>query len=169
MLKNLMVFSVFSLTVLMIFPAYAAVESFSLEKGFYTNEEDLVFVGLEEDGKKSVFIIVRDPSGEYIGMFSDPSSDNDGSFSTIPMKAIMFFGAFITMASGLLFLIMVFIQFVAESDYFSEVAFLVVFIIGSNGIVLIALGILAIYMLRIHKEVQRKPNFIVHRTINLGE
>jgi len=79
-----MVFSVFSLVIAMIFPAYAAVESFSLEKGFYTNEEQLVFVGVEDSGKKSVFIIVRGPSGNYIDMFADPASDNDGSFSTIP-------------------------------------------------------------------------------------
>ncbi len=91
MLKNLLVFSVFALIVLMIFPAYAAVESFSLERGFYTNEEDLVFVGVEKEGKKSVFIIIRDPSGEYIGMFSDPSSDVDGSFSTIPRTVETFF------------------------------------------------------------------------------
>jgi hypothetical protein len=41
MLRNLMIFSVFSLVVLMIFPAYAAVESVSLEKSFYTDEESL--------------------------------------------------------------------------------------------------------------------------------
>ncbi|MDH3611180.1 MAG: Ig domain-containing protein [Nitrosopumilus sp.] len=86
-----MVFSVFSLVVLMIFPAYAAVDSFSLEKGFYTDEEQLVFVGIEDTGKKSVFIIVRGPSGNYIGMFSDPTSDNDGSFSTIPRTVETFF------------------------------------------------------------------------------
>ena len=91
MLRNLMIFSVFSLVVLMIFPAYAAVDSFSLEKGFYTDEEQLVFVGIEEVGKKSVFIIVRGPSGNYIGMFSDPASDNDGSFSTIPRVVETFF------------------------------------------------------------------------------
>ena len=88
-----MVFSVFSLVVLMIFPAYAAVDSFSLEKGFYTDEEQLVFVGVEDDGKKSVFIIIRGASGNYIGMFSDPASDTDGSFSTIPREVDKFFSS----------------------------------------------------------------------------
>ena len=65
MLQNLMFFSIFSLIVLMIFPAYAAVDSVSLEKSFYTNEELLTFVGVEEEGRKAVFVIVRGPSGNF--------------------------------------------------------------------------------------------------------
>jgi hypothetical protein len=83
MLRNLMIFSVFSLVVLMIFPAYAAVESVSLEKSFYTDEELMTFVGIEETGKKSVFVVIRGPGGDFVGMLSDPASDTDGSFSTI--------------------------------------------------------------------------------------
>ena len=86
-----MFFSIFLLIILMIFPAYAAVDSVSLEKTFYTNEESLTFVGVEDAGKKSVFVIVRGPGGDYIGMFSDPVSDNDGSFSTIPRSVESFF------------------------------------------------------------------------------
>jgi hypothetical protein len=78
-----MIFSVFSLVVLMIFPAYAAVDSVSLEKSFYTDEELLTFVGIEETGKKSVFVVIRGPGGDFVGMLSDPASDADGSFSTI--------------------------------------------------------------------------------------
>ena len=91
MRKGLMLFPIFSLVVLMIFPAYAAVDSVSLEKAFYTNEESLIFVGVEDAGKKSVFVIVRGPGGDYLGMFSDPASDNDGSFSTIPRSVESFF------------------------------------------------------------------------------
>ncbi|MBA4453173.1 MAG: hypothetical protein H2B03_08445, partial [Nitrosopumilaceae archaeon] len=78
-----MLLPVFSLVVMMIFPAYGAVESVSLEKSFYTDEELMVFVGTEDSGKKSVFVIIRGPGGDFIGMFSDPASDNDGAFSTI--------------------------------------------------------------------------------------
>ena len=84
MLRDLAVFSVFTLVVLMIFPAYAAVDSLSLEKSFYTDEESITFVGVEDAGKKSVFIVIRGPGGDYIDMVSDPSSDENGSFSTIP-------------------------------------------------------------------------------------
>jgi len=91
MLKNLMLFSVFSLVVFMIFPAYAAVDSLALEKGFYTDEESMVFVGVEDAGKQSVFVVIRGPGGDYINMVSDPSSDSDGSFSTIPRAVEDFF------------------------------------------------------------------------------
>jgi len=84
MRKGLMLFPIFSLVVLMIFPAYATVDSVSLEKPFFTNEELLTFVGVEDAGKKSVFVIIHGPGGDFVGMFSDPASDNDGSFSTIP-------------------------------------------------------------------------------------
>ena len=83
--------STFLLVISMIIPVYAAVQSVSLEKGFYTNEESLVFVGEEQEGKKSVFVIIRGPGGDFIGMVSDPASDNDGLFSTIPRQVDVFF------------------------------------------------------------------------------
>jgi len=75
----------------MIFPAYAAVDSFSLEKGFYTNEESFVFVGVEESGKKSVSIVIRGPGGNFIDIISVPFSDSDGQFSTFPRPVENFF------------------------------------------------------------------------------
>ncbi len=91
MRKNLLVFSVFSLVTLMIFPAHAAVNSVGLEKAFYTDEESIVFTGVEDAGKKSVFVVIRGPGGNYIDMVSDPSSDADGTFSTIPREVSKFF------------------------------------------------------------------------------
>ncbi|MDH3277015.1 MAG: Ig domain-containing protein, partial [Nitrosopumilus sp.] len=90
-MHQLFLFSVFSLVVLMIFPAYAAVDSFSLEKPFYTNEESFVFVGKEDTGKQSVFVVIHGPGGQYMNMASDPDSDNDGQFSTIPRVVEDFF------------------------------------------------------------------------------
>ena len=89
--QNIILFSTFLLVVSMIVPAYAVVESFELEKSFYTNEESLAFVGVEKEGKKSVFIIIRGPGGDFIGMVSDPASDNDGKFATIPRAVDVFF------------------------------------------------------------------------------
>ena len=79
-----MFFSVFSLIALMIFPAYAAVESVSFEKAFYTNEESFIFVGIESVGKKSVSVVIRGPGGDFIDILSAPVSDSDGQFSTFP-------------------------------------------------------------------------------------
>jgi hypothetical protein len=85
-----MVFSVFSLVILMIFPAYAAVEKVNLEKGFYTDEENFTFVGIAEGGS-SVFVIIHGPGGSFAGMASDPVIDADGSFATIPRPVENFF------------------------------------------------------------------------------
>ena len=60
------------------------VNSLSLEKSFYTNEESMVFVGVEGTGTRSVFVTIRDSSENFVALVSDPASDNDGSFSTIP-------------------------------------------------------------------------------------
>jgi hypothetical protein len=75
----------------MIVPANAAVSSISLEKDSYTIEESMIFIGKEQTGKKSVFVVIDDPTGDYVGMISDPSSDVDGSFSTFPRDVTNYF------------------------------------------------------------------------------
>ena len=82
-------FAVFSLIFLMITPAYASVTSLSLEKSFYTNEENFRFIGTQ-DGKDTVFIIIRDSHGNFEGMLSDPTPD-EGEFSVIPRPVTNFF------------------------------------------------------------------------------
>ena len=82
-------FAVLSLVVLMIVPAYASVTSISLEKSFYTNDENLKFVGTQ-DGKNIVFVIIRDSHGKYKGMLSDPAPAQ-GEFSVIPKSVTSFF------------------------------------------------------------------------------
>ncbi|MBS3926084.1 MAG: putative Ig domain-containing protein [Nitrosarchaeum sp.] len=78
----------FSLSVLMIAPAYASVTSLSLENNSYTKDEKPVFIGNEQEGNKSVFVIVYDSAGDSKGMLSDPSSENDGTFSTLPRETV---------------------------------------------------------------------------------
>jgi len=76
---------------LILIPAYADIVSLSMEKSAYTNDEMITFVGKETEGKKSVFVIIRDPVGDFIGMVSDPASDNNGNFVTIPKNVSLFF------------------------------------------------------------------------------
>jgi dolichol-phosphate mannosyltransferase len=83
------------------------------------------------------------------------------SFSTLPMKAIIVIGSLVMTAAWGLLLVMAIAKFGFASTYFSELAFLVVFVIGTNGLSLAAIGIIAMYLLRIHKEVQGRPNFVV--------
>ncbi len=78
------ILAVFSLFFLMLSPAYASVTSMSLEKSFYTVNENFKLIGTQ-DGKETIFVIIRDSSGNFKGMISDPSPDQ-GDFSVIPRQ-----------------------------------------------------------------------------------
>ena len=78
---------IFSLFVLMIIPVYADVTSVSLEKKFYTIDEDIKFVGIQ-NGTNVVFVVIHDTSGNHKGMLAG-SGENE--FSTIPKSASKFF------------------------------------------------------------------------------
>ena len=83
MKTQLAISGIFLLLTVMLVPAYAEVNSFDLAKNFYTDEEGFIFEGTSDSNKASVFVIIRDEDGDYKGMVSDPSSDDDGSFQTI--------------------------------------------------------------------------------------
>ncbi len=85
------IFLVFLLATIIIAPAYANVTSVALEKSFYINEEEITFVGQRQEGDKFVYIIIRDSTGAYKGMLSDPTSESDGTYSTIPKTVSQFF------------------------------------------------------------------------------
>ncbi|MBT8243028.1 MAG: hypothetical protein HKP34_04900, partial [Nitrosopumilus sp.] len=83
------ILAVFSLFFLMLTPAYAIVTSMTLEKSFYTEDENITFIGTQ-NGTDTVFVIIRDSNGNFEGMLSDPSPD-DGEFSVIPRQVTNFF------------------------------------------------------------------------------
>ncbi|PIW33105.1 MAG: hypothetical protein COW27_01890, partial [Nitrosopumilales archaeon CG15_BIG_FIL_POST_REV_8_21_14_020_37_12] len=72
MYEKLAIIAVFSLFVVITLPAYADVTSLRLEKSFYTTDEDFRFIGTQS-GTDTVFVIVRDPTGQFKGMLSDPN------------------------------------------------------------------------------------------------
>ncbi len=84
-------FTVFSLFYIMMIPANADVTSFSLEKSFYTTEEYFKFEGIQ-DGKDTIYVIIRDAGGNFKGMLSDPTPDQ-GEFSVIPRPVSNFFAS----------------------------------------------------------------------------
>ena len=89
MSTKLGIFAVISLSLLMLTPAYASVSSFSLDKSFFTDDEFFSFSGEQED-KEIVYIIIRNPNGNFKGMLSDPSP-GQGEFSVIPRPVESFF------------------------------------------------------------------------------
>lgn len=89
------------------------------------------------------------------------------SFSLLPLKIIISLGLFISIASAITLAIMFYYRWFVNLSYFSPMAFLAVIIVFSNGIILTVIGIIAIYLVTIYKEVQSRPTYIVSVKVNL--
>jgi len=88
------------------------------------------------------------------------------SFSLFPLKIAGFLGLLITIVSGLLLSIMLPTKFIFGSSFFSPL-----FILGTVntflvGLVLVCLGIIALYIGGIHNEVINRPLYIVKDKLN---
>ena len=83
-------FGILSLFLIMLVPVYAEVSEFSIEKKFYTNEEGLIFVGTEDEGRKLVSVLMTDPNGKE-SMLVSSMSNSDGIFQTVPKNVDDFF------------------------------------------------------------------------------
>ena len=83
-------FGILSLFLIMLVPVYAEVSEFSIEKNFYTNEEGLVFVGTEDEGRQLVSVLMTDPNGKE-SMIVSSMSNSDGIFQTVPKNVDEFF------------------------------------------------------------------------------
>src|SRR3990172_6588844 len=72
------------LLILTINPAYAIVTLFTIQKDVYADEDSIVFIGTESEGRKMISVALYNPNGKFVNMLGDPSSDLDGSFETTP-------------------------------------------------------------------------------------
>jgi hypothetical protein len=84
LLTKLVLIGIVSLFILASAPAYAVVTSVTLEQDVYTDLESIAFIGTESEGKKMVNVILYNPNGKYVNILSDPVSEVDGTFKTIP-------------------------------------------------------------------------------------
>ena len=84
MLSKPVLIGIVSLFILTSAPAYALVTSVTLENDVYTDLDNIAFIGTESEGKKSVNVILYNPNGKYVNILSDPVSEGDGTFKTIP-------------------------------------------------------------------------------------
>ena len=83
-------FGILSLFLIMIVPVYAEVTEFSIEKEFYTINEEVVFVGNTGDERKVVSVLMTDPNGKE-SMFVSAMPNSDGMFETAPKNVDNFF------------------------------------------------------------------------------
>lgn len=89
------------------------------------------------------------------------------SFSIFPLKLVGYLGFFMTFSSSLLFLFVIIDKLTIDKFSFSNIAALLLINMSLVGIVLMALGLIALYIARIHEEVQGRPMYIVKERKNL--
>ena len=85
------------------------------------------------------------------------------SFSLFPLKLAGYLGIIITFLSGLLGIFIMVDRYVIKELGFSGTAILAVVILFLIGIVLVCLGLIALYIANIHVEVTNRPMYIVRR------
>jgi dolichol-phosphate mannosyltransferase len=83
------------------------------------------------------------------------------SFSMKPLKVIFIIGILIIFLSGSFFSFMLFYKYFIDYSFFTGPAVLAMFIILNNGVLITLIGVLANYQIRMHQEIQNRPNFII--------
>ncbi|MDP2930505.1 MAG: glycosyltransferase family 2 protein [bacterium] len=92
------------------------------------------------------------------------------SQSLFPLKVAGYLGVFITLFSGILGVFMFVNKFIFHDPFrlaFSNVTMLAVLITFLIGIVLICLGLIALYIASIHSEVINRPIYVIRRRKNI--
>ena len=93
--------------------------------------------------------------------------DSITSFSILPLKLIGYLGIFIILLSiGLLSFMTISRFFLGNPLAITNTAFFVVSNLFLSGITLVWLGVMAIYIARIHEEVIKKPLYTTQKTLN---
>ena len=83
-------FGILSLFLIMLVPVYGEVTELSIEKEFYTIDEGIVFVGIENEGNKMINVVMVDPN-ENESYLVAGMSNSEGKFETIPKNVDDFF------------------------------------------------------------------------------
>ena len=91
------------------------------------------------------------------------------SFSLMPLRITGYLGLAVTTASSLIFIYMVISHLVLGLTPFTKLAYFVVFNTLLFGIVLAALGLIALYIGNIHTEVSGRPLYIVQERVGFVE
>lgn len=87
------------------------------------------------------------------------------SFSMKPLKLIITVGLILTALSFLALVIMVFVKLFILSNYFSNNALLIMFLVLMTGVLTTFQGIIAVYLVDIFDAAKGRPTFIVKDSI----
>ena len=88
------------------------------------------------------------------------------SFSLFPLRVTGYFGILIFAVSFILLCVMSVFKFILQSPMFTSIAFVIVLNTLILGIVLMALGLIALYIGQIRDEVVNRPLYVVREKIN---
>jgi dolichol-phosphate mannosyltransferase len=92
------------------------------------------------------------------------------SRSSVPLRLLLYLGFLISIASTLsLAWMFLAIRYVDPRWYYTPLAEATVFNTLLIGLLLTAIGVVALYVARIHEEVLARPLFVVRATVNLPE
>jgi dolichol-phosphate mannosyltransferase len=87
------------------------------------------------------------------------------SFSMLPMKIIITVGSVLFFGGGILLVTMSYVRWFVDRGFFSGNAILSVFMLASNGLIVVMIGIVSIYQINIFKEAKNRPTYIVRDII----
>ncbi len=87
------------------------------------------------------------------------------SFSLFPLKLAGYLGVLITFFSFALLCVMLVFKFILHSAIFSSISYIIVTNTFVLGVVLMALGIMALYIGQIHAEVIGRPLYVIREKI----
>ncbi len=90
------------------------------------------------------------------------------SFSLFPLRLAGYLGILITIISGSLLFIMLLTRFL-DAQVFTPLAIVAVSTMFLIGIVLMCLGLIALYIARIHTEVSGRPLYIIRESLNVAK
>lgn len=88
------------------------------------------------------------------------------SFSVIPLRFVGYLGFLMTIISTILFLLVVIDKLTIDKFGFSNIAAILLVNTTLIGIVLMSLGLMALYIAKIHEEVQGRPMYLIQDKIN---
>lgn len=91
------------------------------------------------------------------------------SFSLFPLKLAGYIGVVISSISGVLFSWMLIDKYILLQHNYSPISYVIIANTVLMGIVLMALGMIALYIGFIHTEVTNRPLFIIRKQVNFKE
>lgn len=88
------------------------------------------------------------------------------SFSVFPLRLVWYLWFFMTIISSILFLFVIIDKFTIDKFNFSNIAAILLINTILIWIVLMSLGLIALYIAKIHEEVQNRPKYLIQDKIN---